>query len=182
MSIERDQMRVMLVLGVMMGVFVLAFWLPNHLHEKRLHAELANAKQSLHVDNHSPEAMAGMMRQVTDLRTLTHQSQKYVPQTDELADLLRQLSIELYSQKVTGQEIQTGSIVHGDQYSVIPVTLRFQGSFPAVFGFLQRIESMRRMIRITRLELDGDAQRVNEPLAVLVELYTFFLKPQGGRP
>jgi len=182
MSIERDQIRVMMVLGVTMAVFILAFWLPNHLHENRLHAELDVANKSLHQVNHNPQALAGMMRQVTDLRMLTHQSQKYVPQTDELADLLRKLSMELRDQQVIGQEVQTGSIVHGDKYSVIPITLRFQGSFPAVFGFLQRIESMRRMIRITRLEIDGDAQRVNQPLSVRVELYTFFMKPQGGKP
>ena len=82
-------------------------------------------------------------------------------------------------QHVVGQELQTGNIIQGEEYGVIPITLRFKGSFPAVYGFLQGIESMRRMIRITKLDFDGDAQRVEEPLAVRIELYTFFSKPQG---
>lgn len=182
MSIERDQWRTLMVLGVIAGVFTLAFWLPNHLHEGRLYAKLAQADASLSGEGHRPEKLAGLVRQVADLQAVTHQSQKYVPQSDELAELLRQLSMELQAQRVVGQEIQTSAIIHGDTYSVIPVTLRFEGSFPAVYGFLQRVESMRRMIRITRLEVDGDVQRVDQPLSVRVELYTFFARPSGGNP
>jgi Tfp pilus assembly protein PilO len=182
MRFERDQLRVLIILGVMLSIFMVAFWLPNRLHERRLHAELIKADQHLAGDQRSPDALASMVKQAADLRSLTQQSQKYVPQTDELSQLLRQLSLELEGQHVTGQEIQTGSIVHGEVYSVVPITLRFKGSFPAVYGFLKRIESMNRMVRITRLELDGDAQRTDELLTIRLEIYTFFSKPgQGGR-
>lgn len=180
MSIERDQFRAMIILGVMTGIFGLGFWLPNHLHENRLHAQLKMAEDSLKAEQHDPEKLAVMVRQVSDLKALTLQSQKYVPQSDELADLLRQLSIELERQRVTGQEIQTGTIIHGQEYSVVPITLRFKGSFPAVFGFLQRIESMQRMIRVTKLDFDGDAAHVNELLSVRIELYTFFAEVKGA--
>lgn len=179
MLIEKDQVRAMIILGVMTGIFGLGFWLPNRLHENRLNAELEDVKESLVVDKHDPEKLAVMVRQVGDLKALTQQSQKYVPQSDELADLLRQLSIELERQSVSGQEIQTGTIIHGQEYSVVPITLRFKGSFPAVFGFLQRIESMQRMIRVTKLDFDGDSEHVNEPLRVRIELYTFFAQVQG---
>lgn len=181
MSIERDQMRTMMILGVMTGVFTLGFWLPNHLHEKRLNRQLQVAEKNLSEVHHDPEKLAVMVRQVADLKAMSQQSQKYVPQTDELADLLRQLSIELERQHVSGQEVHTGGIIHGQQYSVIPVTLRFKGSFPAVFGFLSSIESMQRMIRVTKLDFDGDAQQVNELLSVRIELYTFFSEPRAVR-
>ena len=180
MLIEKDQTRAMIILGVMTGVFALGFWLPNRLLENRLQAELTEVQETLAVDRHDPEKLAVMVRQVSDLKALTQQSQKYVPQSDELADLLRQLSIELERQSVSGQEIQTGKIIHGQEYSVVPITLRFKGSFPAVFGFLQRIESMQRMIRVTKLDFDGDSERVNEPLRVRIELYTFFTEVDGG--
>ena len=181
MSIERDQMRAMLILGVMTGIFTLGFWLPNHLHEKSLHAQLQSVKHELATNHHDPDKLAMLVRQVSDLKSLTTQSQKYVPQSDELADLLRQLSVELQRQHVTGQEIQTGSIVDGDEYSVVPITLRFKGSFPAVFGFLKRIESMQRMIRVTKLDFDGDATHINQPLSVRIVLYTFFSEAQAGQ-
>ncbi len=173
MRIEKDQKRTLATVGILVAAFVVGLWLPHRLQERRLHQQIKAAQKQLGFDRASSQGLGKLARDVIALREVTDQSQKYVPQETELAPLLRQLSTNLQTLDTSDQVMETETSTTGQDYSVIPVTLKFKGSFPSAFGFIKNIESMRRLVRITRLYARSDASKPGEPLTVEIQICAF---------
>lgn len=173
MRIEKDQKRALATVGILVVVFAVGLWLPHRLQERRLYQQIQAAQKQLGFDRASSQGLGKLARDVIALREVTDRSQKYVPQQTELAPLLRQLSTDLQVQEAVDQVLETESGRSGQDYSVIPVKLKFKGSFPGTFGFIKSIESMRRLVRVTRLNARMDVTKPNEPLTVEVQVCAF---------
>lgn len=174
MRIERDQIKTLAIIGVMAGVFVGALWLPQRFEERRLRESIAESQKQLGFDRASSEGLAELNQVVLELRQTLDRTRKDVPRRDDLADLLRTLTRELEARQVSEVEIQNLPVLAGDDYSVMPLTVRFRASAPAAFGFVKHIEDMRRLVRVTRVELAVDPAKPAEPPVARVELCAFF--------
>ncbi|MEE9212496.1 MAG: type 4a pilus biogenesis protein PilO [Phycisphaeraceae bacterium] len=182
MRIERDQVKTMLILVSLSGAFALGVYVPNKLKAANLDARIAKARYQLGFELADTRSLRRLAEDVAQLQQAVSGAQRYVPQRDELADLLRQISHQLNDQQVGEPEFQTEPIRHGPDYSVMPVSLRFTASFPEVFGFLRQIELMHRLIRIERLMIEADTGDPTRPLKVEIELSTFFSMPEHPEP
>ena len=190
MRIERDQITTAAVLAAMLLVCVLGGWMPNRFRAARLESRIAEARSQLGLGSSGGEDVKQLARQVRELQDAINKTQKHIPQDDELADLLRRISEQLDDQAVVEPTIRTHSVRQGTDYRVIPIELRFEGSFPSAFGFVEQLESMRRLVRIDRLEVEADRKQRHKPLAVALDLSTFCAMPapaagasqQGGGP
>jgi Tfp pilus assembly protein PilO len=180
MRIERDQAVTLLIVLLFVAAAVVGGWLPRRLQEQRLRDQIDTLKSQLGQESSNTPELGKLSRNVGDLRKAVHESSRFVPRDPDLADLLRSLSATLADLKVTDQEIQTQPIVAGAEYSVIPITLRFRGPFPAAYGFLRRVETMRRMVRVTRFDVAGSAEHPDDPPSVRVELCGFYAPGETG--
>ena len=167
-----DQARTLAIVGIMLAIYGLGLWLPSKIKERKLNEQIANAQRELGFDRASAEGLGQLANEVVELRRIVDSSDKLVPQTSELAALLRELSQQLQKQNVLDQELHTKPLLQGVDYTVIPIDLRFRGSFPALFGFVKEVESMRRLTRINHLEIEGNPAN-GEPLSAQIELTTF---------
>jgi Tfp pilus assembly protein PilO len=181
MRIERDQIKTLAIIGVMAAVFVGGLWLPQRLEEQRLRESIEQAQKQLGFDRAASEGLAALNQTVLDLRETVDRTRKEVPERDDLADLLRTLTRELESRQISEVEIQNLPVLAGDDYSVMPLTLRFRASAPATFGFVKHIEDMRRLVRVTRVEIAPDPSKPNEPPMARVELCAFFAPEREAR-
>ena len=179
MRLENDQVKAVAVLLILGAAFLGGLWLPHNMKLKRLQARIDAAHKELGFQKVSPNELTALAQNVQVKRDTLAASTRYVPATSEIAELLRELSDRLEARKVVDQSLLTRSVEVGDEFSVIPVSLRFQGTFASAFGFLRDVEQMRRLTRIVRLELTGRPTRPNDPLDVRVELCTF-ATGQGG--
>lgn len=172
--IERDQWKFLTVLGVLLLAFGIGIYLPAYYQRSKIHERIDAAKAELGID---PAALAGLNRyhtRVIALREEVSGAQRYVPQVEEIASVLRGLTQSLDAHDTAQPEVLTGAARRFADYSVVPVSLRFEAPFPAAFGVLDRIESMPRLIRIDELHFQADARRLDAPMSVQLELSTFF--------
>jgi Tfp pilus assembly protein PilO len=173
MRIERDQLILMASMAGMAAVFCVAAYMPMRDQQKQSLAQIQACKAQLAIDLAGAGDLARLESEVQALREANSGAQRGVPTQSELKSLLLALSSELDSRQVTDKETQMRAIMHGADYNVQPVSLRFKASFPAVYGFLRRIESMPRLIRIDRLELNTTPDGGGK-LNARIELSTFF--------
>lgn len=181
MRVERDQRVALLILLAMVGLFLALHWAPRRLKEARLNGRIAQARAQLAADAGGTAQLVSLSREVAELETQAASLRREVPRESQLASLLRHLTGELERLEVTDQEMQTQPLATGSNYSVIPVTLKFRGTFAAALTLVRNIESMPRLVRLTRVELRGEPGKPREPLRVSVELCAFFTQPAEGK-
>jgi len=174
MKVERDVMITASAIAALVLVAALVLWMPAARERSRLQADILAAQLVLQQNVKIDAELVEHRSFVSDLKEELNEEHRRVPRGVNLGDLLRRVSTEVRVQAVTEQETQTLPIVHGEHYSAIPVVLKFNGSFPAVYGMVESIETMPRLVRVTGLNIDGDPLRPNEPLHVRIEMAAFF--------
>ena len=179
MRIERDQIRTLALMAALLGGFLGALWLPHRLKENRLQARIEAAKTQIAADGVYAAALSGLSRDTARLREAARGSDKYISPAGEQASLLRQFSGELQNRQAVDQEIQTQPIIEGSDYNVMPVTLNFRGTCPAVFELVKTIETGRRLVRVSSLRLHNTPGKAADLLQAQVELSTFFTTSEG---
>ena len=174
MHIERDQIKALLALGGLAAFFVVGLWLPHFVQEHSIQDRIAALKAELEQDRGASRGLTNLAKEVGQIKQIVDNAPKYVPQQDEQAEMLRQLTTELTNQHVADQETLTQPVVNGTDYSMLPLTLNFRGEFPAVFNFLKNVEAMPRMVQVNNLSLQAPTGKLGQPLTVRIELCTFF--------
>lgn len=180
MRIEADQKNAAILLAGVAAVFILTVWLPTRAERAHVEGHIDTLEQQLGVDRNQTGSLDDLRAAVDRMRRTIDESDKIVPAEDDLAGLIRQLSARLARHGLTDQEILTEAIVAGRDYNMIPLTLRFRGSYDAVFSFIKDTEAMRRLVRIDELVINGEPSRTHHPVSVRVRLTTF--SSVGGGP
>ncbi|MCX5661746.1 MAG: type 4a pilus biogenesis protein PilO [Planctomycetota bacterium] len=182
MRIEKDQKRMALILAGMALVFTAGFWLPQHLREEKLNKIITGVAESAGLETVDLRRLPPLIKEVNALTKELEAQTRFVPEDAQLAPLLKSISGELSARAVRDAETQTLPVVAGARYCVLPVSLRFQGSFPAAYHFLSTIESSRRLVWVTRLEMTRPAEASAQDVSVVVELCSFYSPTEESRP
>lgn len=182
MPVERDQIRTLLLAGGAAALFVAMMWLPHSMKAKQLEERIRQTKAQLEVDRAAGAHLSVLATNVSDLQSKLDGTLKHIPSEGELAVLLRQIGSELEAQRVVDQETRTQPVVVGSNYSIMPITLQFRGSLASVFGFIRGIESMPRLVRVTRFEVRGDPTAEGRLLMARIELCAFFSPGETTTP
>jgi Tfp pilus assembly protein PilO len=182
MRIERDQGLTLLALLGIVGVFAAFRAGPGWVQRTRLQMRINQASAQLTDDPASIRRLGALAHEVGELQRVADEPLREIPREAELAGLLRRLSAELENGRVNEQELHTDPVVAGRGYSVIPVAVTFSSGFPAAFEFLDKVESMPRLVRVTKLNFSGDTTKGNDSLKVRVEVCAFFTPGASGAP
>lgn len=168
----------------MIALYLGAVWLPLRMKQDVLESRLHAARAASNPPNSNADDLKTLSATVEQLRRSSDSDRRIVPAAPELADLLKQLGGALEELSVTEQEIQTQPVAVGATYGTIPVTLRFHADFPSVSKFLARVESMGRVIRVTRVGIETErstAKGADAPPQVQIELVAFFAPKEGHK-
>lgn len=179
MRIDRDQRNMLLGVGAVALLFIGAFWLPQALRQHRLQKQIEASQTELAELVNQNTKLASVARQVGLLEQQLINAPRKIAEESEMADLLRRLSTQLTLHQVGDPQVLTQPLKVGTDFRLMPTDLEFQGSFPAVFGFLKYVESMDRLVRVRHLKLVVD---LDDPLGTLkarVELSTYFTPPEA---
>ena len=180
MQISRGDIKTLAVLAAVFAVFAVGLWLPASFTRSDIQERITAARTELNNQKYSAKDLANLNRNVLELRASVQGTQRYIPEEDELDELLRSLAESLQGFDVRQQEIETSRMEYHADYTVVPVSVRFEGSFPTTFGILSQIESMPRLLRIERMELQPQRQdRIGEALLVSLEINTFFAETKA---
>jgi len=180
MSIDRKQIKLMgIMLSVMLvlGVGPLAY---NYFAEKSLDARIVLAKESLGIERGSAEDLSSLHYRVQELEDALNNRQHYVPDTPEIAKVLRSLTDALVRYQVQDQAIETRPNKSYLNYSAIPLSIRFEADFLSTYAAIREIESMSRLIRIDRLNIRSVPGRDLAEPQIEMEVTTFFAPNMEG--
>ncbi|MEX0777601.1 MAG: type 4a pilus biogenesis protein PilO [Phycisphaeraceae bacterium] len=174
MRFERDQVRTLMIFAVLGAVFALGLWLPMHYRGGSLRQRVEEAQRQIAGDRARAASLDELDQEIAQLKAALNNSPGQVPQTGELANLLRRVSNLMHAQDLKEQQVVTQSVTQGQDFSIIPLSLEFKGTFTQVARFVREVETMERLIRVTRLEVRGVNKEPGGPVSVGVDLCTFF--------
>lgn len=180
MRIEKDQMLtvgIVLALGVL---FAFAVWMPASQQDRKLEQRIDAAKDELGMTAVAKDEFVRLNDRVSQLRRVVRGAQRYVPANDEIAEVVRGINMALRTHDVTEQEMIARQAKRYADFAEIPLSVEFESSFPVVFGALEQIESMPRLIRVDRLSLMSFPDEPARPLEVQMQMSTFYTRAGEG--
>jgi len=155
MRLSRDSWAVLGILVVITATYVLVVhrWQASQLRDLR--EQIAIEQRGLSSEADKADGVSRMLRQVEQMRRRYSTDWcRRLPERQELAGFLREITTNLSREKLDNPIIAPGNPTRGALYNVLPITMRFDGSFPALAGFLQRVDRMARLTRIEQLTIE----------------------------
>ena len=171
-----------MILTALVAVFVLFLWMPLRSAEKKLQHRLDVKTLEMLAERAAMPDIVELAPRVYKLQATVDDAAKHLPNDVQLAGLLSELNAMIKSLEVTESEIVQGEILRGVDYQVIPVTIRFRGSFPSAFQFIRQIEAMPCLIRFDNLKMASGTDKHRQSLEVTIQLDTFFAPREGRNP
>lgn len=179
-SLDRSEFKRLALLAVVFVIFGAGLWWPAHAERTDLQSRIDHAQRELDRDLADAEHLPELHQRVEELREALSGAHRYVPREDELDQLLRDLTQAMQTYAVADADLTTRETRRFAEYSLVPMTLEFRSSFPAAFGVIEQIETMSRLVRIDRMEIEPAQRDELSPVHVRLELSTFFAHGQGG--
>ncbi len=182
MPIEKDQAITLGTIAALAVAFCLFVWMPARSENRGYAERIEAARATLDTGPGDGGALTERDRAVKDLQLRVNGQDRYVPETAELASVLRSLTEAVRGRGVNEHELETLETTDYARYSVIPARLAFHGGFGEAFGVLQDIETMPRLIRVDRLEFRAGSGHgsATPTLDSSMRLSTFHSNDAGG--
>lgn len=153
MHIDKSHLITLGVVAVLIAGFCLGVWLPESRRVSTYRDRIAAAEEKLGPNFNQPTALTQRQSHLQSLREQLREEERIIPESAEIAALLRELSQAIADQDLDRQEVQTRTALHHLHYSEIPVELDLEGGFPSVYGLIDHVESMSRLTRVDALNL-----------------------------
>ncbi len=180
MLIERDQLKTLIVVAAVSAVFAVGLWLPAHFTQKKLREQIVRLEQNIRTAKQNKENMAQWQIEIHGMHKVLDKHTRYVPENEELGGVLHGLSNALQNNNAIEQNVLTAETARYVDYSVIPVTMEYIGSFTDTYGILREIECMPRLIRIENLAVLQSYQREDDNLLKInMQVSSFYSKREG---
>ena len=167
----------LIVLGIMVAItvtYVLVVFRSQSGTLEEIETRAAQRRRELESDVAKAAPIPHMVREIEAMKRRFDQDwQRRLPQRQELAAFLREISTNL-SQAGLGAHatIEPGKSTHGPLYHRLPITLRLEGDFLALAGFLKRVDGMARLTRIEQLKITS--MDSNQGLQIEVGMNIYF--------
>ncbi len=180
MRASKSQVRLASIIAIAVAVYAALAWWPLMRDIQRTRQQIATGEKELGITRGRTDGLAQLAHRVDQLRARSAMNNKDIPASAEVAGVLRQLSLEIEAASLTGQGISTRESQKRDEVIELPVELSFAGPSTAVFGFVERIENMPRLIQVDSMQIQRNADK-GGTVDAAVRLRTFFSPGQEGR-
>ena len=176
MFVERDQIKTLLIIAAVSAVFAVGLWLPVRSKQNRIRADIDRLKCDINNERQDKENATRWQGEIRLMQAYLRDCTRYVPEKEQLAEVLHGLSNALKKNEAVEQNVLTAETTRYIDYTVIPVTMEYYGSFPATYGILQNVESMSRLIRVEKLAVLQPYQRDDGQLKINMQVSSFYSK------
>jgi len=156
MSNKRKPMLRYIIAGLVIAGVGTGLIAPRWAAIRAVRAEISKLEADLGIQRGRTDGLSALAMRVETLRERVESHNKVVPERVELAQLLRELNRRIEAEDLTSQGISTGRMEAGVETTALPLELTLSGDGPAIFRFIDRVESMPRVIQIDFLELKRD--------------------------
>jgi len=152
---KRDNLIVLGIVVVLTATYMLVVYRSQSGSLTAIKAESAQTQRRLEADAVKALPLPHMAREIAALRKRYEKDwRRRLPRRQELAGFLREISTNLSEAKLANQIIQPGVPTRGLLYHCLPITMKFEGGFLALAGFLRRVDGMTRLTRIDQLAIN----------------------------
>ncbi len=179
MFANRLHLKIGLIVFVVIVLGGVGLWLPAWLNIKDMHGQIAKAEEQLGIARGRTDGLAQLAREVEQLRSQVATNNRIIPAQAELANVLRQLSVQLDEHGLTGKGMSTGEARPVADCQGLPVSLTVTGRGQDVLKFVQSVESLPRMIQVESLAM-GTGKDQDGRVEADLELTTFFSSSEQG--
>ena len=154
MPLSRDNLVVLGIVVVVAATYLLVVFRSQSASLEEVRERTAECRRQLEADGVKAAPVPHMARDVETMkRRYDKDWRRRLPQRQELAGFLHEISANLSEEKLSNQIIQPGRPTRGSLYNRLPITMKFEGSFLALAGFLKRVDGMTRLTRIEQLSM-----------------------------
>jgi Tfp pilus assembly protein PilO len=166
MRFSRDNLIVLGIVAVVTLVYVLVIYRTQSRRLDEAQSAIAAAKRQMEADSAKAARVAPLIRDIEGMKQRYGKEawDRRLPQQQELAGFLREISTDLGKESLCNQMIQPGNPSRAALYNCLPITMKFEGGFLALAGFLRNVDGMTRLTRVERLAIvpqrDGDGLSV----------------------
>jgi hypothetical protein len=144
------------LLVVVLGCVVLVW--PARREARRTSAEIVRLERKIESLADAADAVERLTDELAQVRHHAAEQLKGIPDSPDVAGLMRKLSMPVDGRNVLDQTFTAGSAhpaASGDEFSeqAMPLTVDMQASFDSVFALLCASESMDRLVRVASVHL-----------------------------
>ncbi len=182
MQIDRSRARLLLVILGLAVVFAAGSWWPAQRAQSGLSKRISEAQAKLQSERLGVGDLPALVTEIGAMERELAAGPRQVPTHNDVAELLRSLCTLMDEHQLSDQQIVTQAIVHGRDYSLMPLRLEFTGMFPQVYGFLQKLEALPRMVRVMKVQMNRDTPDRVSGVRTTLELSAVFAPPREGKP
>jgi len=171
--LSRDNLIVLGILAVVVLTYSLVVYRAQSKSLDAAQVEMAERQRQLEANTRQATRVPPMIRQIEKMKQRFNQDwHRRLPQRQELAGFLREISSNLAQENLSNQMIQPGNPGRGRLYNRLPITMNFEGDFLALAGFLGRVDKMTRLTRIEKLIIQP--ARLGDGLSVELGMNIYF--------
>jgi Tfp pilus assembly protein PilO len=154
MSISRDNLIVLALLAGLTGGYGLVVYRGQSVALADARRRAAECRRQWQSDTEKAAPVAELAREVVAMKRRYDQGwRRRLPPRQELAGFLREIAGHLSEAKLVNRMIQPGRPTRGTLYHCLPITMKFEGSFLELAGFLERVDQMTRLTRVEQLSI-----------------------------
>ena len=173
MHVSRDNWIVLGILAVLVVTYVAVVYRWQDSRMDRLRNSIAERKRQHQADAAKADRVAPMMREIQAMKQRYNNDwNRRLPESQELAGFLREISANLAAEKLSRPMIAPGDPSRGSLFNVLPITMKFEGDFLSLAGFLRRVDGMTRLTRIEQLSIHPRQQ--GDDLAIVLGMNIYF--------
>ena len=154
MNITRQNVILVGIVVAMAATYGLVVYRGQSASLEDVRTQEVACRQQMEADAAKAAAVSNMAREVEAMRQQYDEHwEDRLPQRQELAEFLREISANLVAERLSNQDIEPGRPTRGPRYNQLPITIRFQGEFLALARFLGRVDEMARLTRVDQLKI-----------------------------
>jgi len=147
----------LMMIGILLAITITYFAVIYRAQSATLQEvqkRIGEVERQLKIDALQASHLPPMIDEIERMRKRYDKSwDRRLPKREELAGFLREIASALSQEKLSNQYIQPGNPTRKPLYNCLPITMKFEGKFLALAGFLKRVDEMTRLTRIEHLSI-----------------------------
>ncbi len=174
MRLTRDNLVVLSIVVVVSAVYFFVIYRQQSKVLQQVHSAMAVRTRQMEADSQKAARVPPIVREIERMKQRYGKDtwERRLPQQQELAGFLKEISANLGKERLANQIIQPGNPSRAALYNCLPITMKFEGDFLALAGFLRSIDSMTRLTRVERLAIEP--RKDGRDLAVELGMNIYF--------
>ena len=173
----REMLFFTVMVGLLASTYFFVFAKANQKREA-LRRDILTKQSALGELRQSTAGVEDLNRRIKDLQDAILYFESKLPQEKEFDKILKQVSQMAEANSLSTKTVRTLKSERFASYSEQPIQMSLSGNFNGFYLFLQQLEKLPRITRVTNMQLQKINERDGEMQASLT--LSIYFEPDGG--